>query len=90
MRFFWHLAPSSFKPEIGLLFTLKSVFKVPWKIDFWSPISFRIDKDHNSLGDSNVDCGENNRPTLALKVSKEACGMGLQHSVRICIKIISF
>ena len=49
----------TFKAKIGPLFVPELVF------------SFRIDWNQNSLGDSNVDYGVNNRPIFALKVPKK-------------------
>ena len=54
------------------------------------PFSFRIDKNHNSEGNENVDCGVNNQPFLALKMSKEPFKMRLRHFSGVCINVNSF
>ena len=50
---------------------------------------FKIDYNHIFIRNSNFDCGVNNRPILALKVSKETHWMGLRHFKNVCLKIIA-
>ena len=64
--------------RIGWLFTPKPAFKVPWE--------FNLDNFNNNLKKNQnflFDLGVNNRPILALKVSKEAFWIGLWHSLRV-------
>ena len=49
-----------------------------------------MDQKSTSQGTLKTDFGVNNKPILALKVSKEAYRMGLWQFVRVFINMITF
>ena len=54
-------------------YSLQNQFLKFLKKSTFEPFSFRIDKNRNSLGDSNVHWEVDNRAFFAFQVSKEAC-----------------
>ena len=82
-----HVYFDTFWVEIGQLYYQNSLFKFPWKIEFWAILLQNWLKSQ-FLGNSNSDCELYSQSILALKVPKEALWMALRLSIKSFTEII--